>query len=46
MGIETHVRSLGVINRCDDGKFWCNFGAVKEGKRTEHVPVSDAREMV
>ncbi len=23
---------------CDDGKFWCNFGAVKEGKEPSMFP--------
>ena len=32
MGIEPKSEAWESSDRCDDGKFWCNFGAVKRGK--------------
>jgi len=46
MGIEPTSEAWEPSHTCGDEKFWCNFAAVKEGERTEHFPVSDAREMV
>ncbi len=37
-GNRTHVRNLGAHQTCDDEKFRCNFGAIKEGKEPSIFP--------